>query len=103
MDRDLINQELARFGVSEERYISLFVSLLQKIPFSQASTERSMTFYMDREDIFTLEHPDRDKGTVEYEHLEYRDALRITESGEFLERMKKLAFGEKTYPRLKYC
>ena len=58
---------------------------------------------MDREDIVTLEHTDRDKGIVEYEHLEYRDALRITESGEFLERMKKLAFGEPTYLRFKFC
>jgi hypothetical protein len=102
MNRQLINQELARFGITEDQYVTYFVSLLRQKPFDEVLNQNKIIFHLDREAIIALEHVDRAKGTVEYEPMEIRDILRITESGEFLERMKERAFG-KFYARMKYC
>ncbi|MBW2978163.1 hypothetical protein KY331_04925 [Candidatus Woesearchaeota archaeon] len=91
MDRQLINQELAKFGIQEDDYIGCFLDLFSQMPPEEAKTVRSVQINLDRS--YPVENQPNLEGGIIVPEI-HTDVLKITEQGEFLERMKKLVLGE---------
>lgn len=100
MNRQLINEELARFSITENEYISLFVDVLREMPIEDAKKVGSFEISFPRGYIVMENQPDLEEGVILRPEI-HTDILKITEQDEFLEKMKELAFG-KFYSRSRY-
>lgn len=100
MNRQLINQELERFGIPEDVYVGNFLNLFSLMSLEEAKKVGSVTINFGRSHIAMENQPDLEEGVIMIPEV-HTDILRITEQGEFLERMKELAFGE-FYSRFRY-
>ena len=100
MNRDMVNRELERFGVTEEIYTALLVDRLRKKPFDEAIRGDSITAKFIKSYIIAESYIDPVKGLIHEEPEEHKEILVIEEQGEFLEKIKELVFG-KIYMRFR--
>jgi len=93
-NRKLINNVLEKYGIPREVYESILVQILrnQVVP-EDAAKKDSMRFYLGKEFAYLIESKNLSNGTVEYDASDSLFGLIITESGEFLEKIKRRAYG----------
>ena len=94
MERDEVNKKLNLLGLSESQYESIFVHQLKNHePVEDAQNAVSFGVEIARKPYLSGESYWGPDGYVEEEPKMHVDFVRITETGDFLEKMKRLAFG----------
>ena len=91
MDRTLINQELEKFGLMPEEYISFLAHMLENEPPQDIAKADFLTVRFNRDRI--EENIDSGKEAVSQDPEAHSYYLEITEKGDFLEMIKEKVLG----------
>ena len=92
-DRELVDRELRNFGISPKLYEAMLVASFKKIPYEKAKEMDTAGMTLKKRIREAADSYIGPEGIVHEEPSEHTYILSITETGEFLDRIKSLAYG----------